>query len=307
MSTRRTLLKAGLAAPILAAGGPVMAAAKGALGAIRAVTITAPDVRVAEEAWVKHLDHKLIGRGVVSKAEAMSWGAPAVAGKPIVTLGPASGEPTYIRFVEQASGPEYDPKGTYGWNATEITVQNSDELYERLKVSAFKPDGPPRTIPTYDYLRAMQAYGPADERVYLTWIRELRPDLAVAKSFVGRVFITVASVPDLPAAIAFYKDTFGNESNEPRDLPSVKLATTRLDDGCKIELDQFPQPRKERRTPPGGLPPGLAMVSFECKGFDRFRNRLKGPAAVASYGAFKGRRTGVMSGAAGELIELIEA
>ena len=48
MATRRTLVKAGLAAPLLAAGAPALAAATGALGAIRAVTITAPDVQAAE-------------------------------------------------------------------------------------------------------------------------------------------------------------------------------------------------------------------------------------------------------------------
>ncbi len=309
MTTRRTLVQAGLAAaPLLALAPSVLAATGGrSLGAIRAVTITAPDVRAAEAGWIKDMGYKLIRRGAVSKAEALSWGAPATAGKAMSILGPASGEPCYLRFVEQAGGPDYDPKGTYGWNTTEITVQNSDELYERLKTSAFKPDGPPHTVPTYEYLRAMQADGPAGERLNLTWIRERKPDLAVAQSFVGRVFITVVSVPDLPAAVAFYRDTFGNESSEVHDLPRFQLVATELEDGCKIEIDQFPQPRKTRNTPPGGLPPGLALVSFECKGFDRFKDRLKGPATTAGYGAFKGRRTGVMAGAAGELIELIDA
>jgi catechol 2,3-dioxygenase-like lactoylglutathione lyase family enzyme len=309
MFTRRALVQASLAAPLLAAG-PALAAPAAvsgrSLGAIRMVTITAPDVAAATAGWTGDMGYKLVKRGAVSRAEAASWSAPAMAGKRMSVLGPASGEATYIRFVEQAADPRYEPKGCYGWNTTEITVQNSDKLYEKLKTStAFKPDGPPHTVPTYEYLRAMQADGPAGERLNLTWIRERRPDLAVATAFVGKVFITVVSVPDLPAAVAFYKDTFGNASSEVHKLPRFDLVATDLDEGCKIEIDQFPAPRKPRLAPPGGLPSGLALVSFDCAGFDRFKDRLKGPATVSTVGAYRGRRTGVVAGAAGELIELI--
>src|SRR5690606_2652160 len=116
-------------------------------------------------------------------------------------LGPASGEHCYLRFVEQATPAGYDPSQSWGWNGVEITVQNSPELYERLLESPFKVTRPPREVPTYPYLLAMGAIGPAGEKLNLTWIKEARPDLAAARSFVGRVFMTVQSVPDLPKAL----------------------------------------------------------------------------------------------------------
>ncbi len=43
-----------------------------------------------------------------------------------------------------------------------------------------------------------------------------------------------------------------------------KLATMQLGSGSKIELDRYPDLTTERRRPPGGLPPGMAIVTFEC-------------------------------------------
>jgi hypothetical protein len=54
------------------------------------------------------------------------------------------------------------------------------------------------------------------------------------------------------------------------------------------------------------LPPGLALVTFECSDFDRFADRLIAPPTQAAFAPYEGRRVGVMAGAAGELIELVE-
>jgi len=283
-----------------------MLLAEKSLGAIRAMTITAPDVTAASDAWTGFMDYRLVHRGQVSEAEAASWNAPAIAGKPTAILEPASGEPTYIRFVEQATPTGYEPQGTYGWNTTELTVQNSDALFERLKDSPFETGGPPHTVPTYEYLRAMQAVGVAGERLNLCWITEVRPDLAVAQSFVGRCFIAVMSTPDLPATLAFYEDTFGNPPSPIRDLPRFQLAVVTLADGCKLEIDQYPHPQKTRLRPTGGLPPGIAMVSFECSNVAQLQDRFIGPATVSTLPAFHGRRTGVMTGSVGEMIELLD-
>jgi hypothetical protein len=51
----------------------------------------------------------------------------------------------------------------------------------------------------------------------------------------------------------------------------------------------------------------MAMVTFECRRFDRFTPSMLAPPAPAQAPPHKGRRTGVITGAAGELIELVEA
>jgi catechol 2,3-dioxygenase-like lactoylglutathione lyase family enzyme len=276
------------------------------LGAIRGVTITAGDLAAVEQAWTRFMGYRVVQRGSVSAATAASWGAPAVAGQRVLILGPESGEPTFLRFVEQPMPDGYSPAGSFGWSTTEITVQNADTLYARLKSSPFKITGPPRLVPTYSYLRAMQAEGPAGEKLNLTWITETRPDLAVAKSFVGRCFIVVQGGPDLPASLKFYQDVFGNESSPIRDLPTIKLAVVKLDDGAKIEIDQYPAAAKPRMRPPGGLPPGVALVTFDCTAFDRQQARFLTPPIEADLEPRRGHRAATLVGPSGELIELIQ-
>lgn len=275
------------------------------LGAIRAVTLTASDLDPVEAAWTRWMDYTVAYRGAIPEELARCWGAPGLAGKRILVMGPQSGARTYLRFVEQDTPLDDRPRHAQGWTAVELTVQDSDALYERLKGSPFRVTGAPRTVPTYDYLRAMQAVGPAGEHLNLTWITQRRPDLAVAESFVDRCFITVMGVPDLPAALEFYTRTFGNAASPIRQLPQFKLAVVVLDDGSKIEIDEQAGPPPRPRAP-GGLPPGVSMVTFECADFDRYADRLIAPPVAAAFEPFAGCRVGVMSGAAGELIELIE-
>lgn len=281
------------------------APARPLLGAIRGVTLTASDLSAVEAAWTGWMGYRVVHRGPIPEAVARAWDAPALTGRPILVMGPESGAPTYLRFVEQATPDDGRPRHAQGWTAVELTVQDSDALYERLKDSPFRVAGPPRTVPTYSYLRAMQAVGPAGEHLNLTWITEPRPDLAVARSFVDRCFITVMGVPDLPAALEFYATTFGNAASPIRQLPQFKLAVVVLNDGAKIEIDEQAGPPPRPRAP-GGLPPGLAMTTFECADFDRYAGRLIAPAVPAAFEPYPGRRVGVMAGAAGELIELIE-
>ncbi len=313
MATRRDLLKAagaGLLVPLSGGTGTAWSAdAKAAtptLGAIRAVTHTAADLAAVESAWTKYMGYRVISKGRLSKQTVAGWGAPALADKPYVVLGPESGEPTYLRFVEQATPADFDFKSTFGWRTTEITVQDSDKLYERLKNSPFKTRNPPTYVPTYTYLKAMGAVGPAGERLALTWITEKRPDLAEAKSFVGRCFIATQSVPDLPATLEWYAKTFGNEASPIRQLPNFKLSVVKLSDGAKIEVDGVPDAVRPRERIGQGLPPGMAIVSFECAKFSRHAKSFIAPPAPSQLEPFSGKRVGTMLGTGGELIELIE-
>ena len=279
------------------------------LGAIRVVTITSADLAAAADAWVRYMGYHVVSRGKIPPDLAASWGAAAVTGKDYVVLGPASGEPTYLRFIDQAMPPEYSQDKSLGWKTTEITVQNSDQLYERLKVSPFKIIHPPHVIPTYPYLRAMQAEGPSGERLNLTWITEPRTDIPAARSFVGRVFIAVLASAHLPDTLKFFHDMFGNDAGPIRDVPlvpKIELSTIPLSDSCKIEVDQVAPDEKPAPRLGGGLPSGLAIVTFECRNFALLRTKFIGAPVIADLEPYRGREIASISGPSGELIELLE-
>lgn len=286
---------------------PASTTTPGGLGVIRAVTITAPELGAVESAWTRYMGYKVIAKGKVPKRTAANWDAPAVGGRPVLILGPGSGEQTFLRFVQQGKEGDDTGSGTLGWSTTEITVQDTDKLYEKLKDSPFTVTHPPAPIPTYSYLKAMHAIGPAGEQLNLTWITEPRPDLAVAKSLVGRCFITVLGAPDLPAALEFYHRTFGNTPSPIRQLPSLQLAVVPLADGAKIEIDHYGPKAHPRTRPDGGLPPGVALVTFDCSRFDALQDRFLHPAARNELQPFPGRAAATLRGPAGELIEVLKA
>jgi catechol 2,3-dioxygenase-like lactoylglutathione lyase family enzyme len=292
------------------------------LGPIRAVTTTAADLDAVEDAYARHLGYRVRARGVVAESTAIGWGAPAVAGKPLLVMAPQSGNPTVLRFVEQALPEGYRPCVTYGWNATEIVVQDTDALEAALKGSPFDIRFPPKPLDGLPDIRAMQGIGPAGELLYLTWIQKPIPghDLPVAASFVDQCFIAVAGGPDMEAMRGFYRDVFGAQPGgvgHPRigvissayglsPETTFPLATVPLGGGSLIELDEYPPLATERPRPEGGLPAGMAIVTFECPDLARVAGRLIAPPAPAGLPPYEGRPTATLVGAAGELIELIE-
>lgn len=309
--TRRNLLQGAAAGLLLPIGmrwsDAIAQTGEPTLGAIRAVTITASDLPAVEAAWTKYMGYRLVRRGKLSAVTAKSWGAPALQDAQYIILGPVSEEQFYLRFVEQATPDGYDPSQSWGWNKIEITVQNSLELHERLKDSPFQITRPPREVPTYPYLLAMGAIGPAGEQLNLTWIKEPRPDLAMAKSFVGRAFMTTQTAPDLRQALDFYRTTFGSKPSPIRKLPSLELSVVPLNDGCKIEVDQYSGANGKPRDRVGnGLPPGVAMVTFECSAFDSLKDKFISAPVENVIEPFQGRRAAVMHGVGDALMELVE-
>ena len=273
------------------------------LGPIRGVTYTVPDLQAVEAAYVGELGYRVLQRGVVGAQMAASLQAPAEAGRPLLTLGPASGEAARLRFIESPAATGWRALTTFGWNATEFVVQDVDALADRLNSGAFEIIGPPKGLTRFPMIRAMQAIGPAGECCYFT---EVGPgsglDLAPALSFVGRVFIVVAAGPDADALLTSYA-RFDNETDAPvatpvrvisdaHGLPAETLhrhGLIRLGGGALIELDAYPSSARPRRCGQGELPPGMAAVSFEVE---------EGQARGAGAG-------GCLFGAAGERIELV--
>jgi len=289
---------------------------------IRAVTTTAADLKAVEDAYSRYLGYRTVQRGKVSHITAKGWGAPAVAGKNLLVMMPESGEQTYLRFVEQTLPAGFKPFTTYGWNATEIAVQDTDALIAGLQGSPFTVLFPPRDLSPGGDIRAAQVLGPAGEVLYLTTVGHETPgrDLHTAKSFVDRCFIAVAGGPDLEAMRSFYRDNFNSRPGPTlqsmlRVLSSANalpietkypICTIPLGGGTLIELDGYPDITKARARPPGGLPPGMAIVTFEHPRFESFAVKPFAPPHDCELPPYRDHKTVTVVGAAGELIELIE-
>ena len=84
-------------------------AARSVLGAVRAVTYTAPDLRAIETAYSEELGYVVAARGRVPGAQARAWGAPAVEGWPMLTLRPAFDESDRGRLIRWIT--HYEPPG----------------------------------------------------------------------------------------------------------------------------------------------------------------------------------------------------
>jgi hypothetical protein len=278
------------------------------LGAIRAVTITVPALDPVEHAYTNFLGHRVVARGTVSAAASVSWGAPATAGCRLLVLAPAVGEETFLRFIEDPLAGAAPPFGSFGWNATELTVLDTDALAASLAGSPFTIIGPPANLTGFEWIRAMQVLGPAGECLYLTDVAK-DAGLAHARGPVGQVFIVVCAGPDVGAMAGFYRDRFQAEVSDPVQVPigvinrahglpagtKHGLALVTLPGGTRLELDQYPASATVRPVRAGHLPPGMSVVSFDG-----------GIAAErADIPPFEGRPVVCLKGEAGELIELV--
>jgi hypothetical protein len=291
------------------------------LGAIRAITTTVPDIAVIEESYSRFLGYRTVQHGVVSPATAQSWGAPGVAGNRLLVMMPESGDETYLRFVEQPMPSGFKPLTSYGWNATEILVQNPYGLAKRLAGSPFRIIGPPHELDGLPGIVAMQVIGPAQEILYFTYKTPVAgADTPLARSFVDYCFIAVMGGPDMNAMLAFYRNTFGNPPGNVAQIPITvlsdanglaqdtryPLATILLEGPKKLEVDQYPPSATKRPRPPGGLAPGMAIVTFAHGRLDRLSHKGFRPPRSSDMPPFTDHRTIAFAGAAGELIELVE-
>lgn len=288
-----------------------------ALGRIRAVTYTVPDLQSIEETYTRWLRYRVVARGEVPAAVAASWGAPAMSGCAFATLAPESGEDTYLRFIHDPLAGDWHALKTHGWNVSELVVRDVDALAVSLAESPFRIIGPPASLQRFPMIRAMQVLGPCGECLYFTQVGDGSGlDLAQAESLVGRVFIVVAGGPDLLALFATYA-IFENDVDPPvatrvrvislaNDLPldtEHAHGLIKLGEGTLIELDRYPDATRPRATRAGALPPGMAMVSFDID--DLGVAEPIGPIAPALLPHGESRAA-VLRGAAGELIELVE-
>ncbi len=277
------------------------------LGAIRRVTLSAADLDAVEQAYCNFLEYRVTERSQVSDIEAAAWGAEKSAGAASLTLQPAGGDDFEFRFIAGPANPDYVPLTTYGWNASEIMVQNVDEMAEKVAGSPFEIVGEPRNLSFSDDIRAMQLRGPADEIVYLTEFKNPVPGLSVpvARSAVDRTFIVILGGPAMDSLQDFYHNTFG-VPKAPAVASRVTMLSKALGVSIEtlypiaalglageslIEVDEMPAQVGPREQHQGYLPPGIAMVGFDCD---------KIPDSAVSIG----NDISIMTGVTGELIEL---
>jgi catechol 2,3-dioxygenase-like lactoylglutathione lyase family enzyme len=292
------------------------------LKAILAVTILSPDLEVIEQAYAKWLGYRVAERGVVSEELATLWGSPAGAGRPYLLMQPESGERVYLRFIEAGPVALVEPMKTLGWGSTELLVTDPDALAARLEGSPFKIVGPPRPLSVDPKIRAMQVVGPANEMLYLT---RLPPgaagfDLGTAQTFVDRVFIMVVGGRKMEAMIEFYDGLLGLPATKPFPAQvtvinqayglapehKITMALAPLPKRFLVEIDEFPPQGVERPRPEGELPPGVAMVSFEVESLDAPGLEPLAPPTRIDSAPYAGRRSAIIKGPAGELLELVE-
>jgi catechol 2,3-dioxygenase-like lactoylglutathione lyase family enzyme len=292
------------------------------LTVIIAVTMTAPDLAAVERAYGEFLGYRVVERGAVSAELASAWNAPAVAGREFLLMQPESGEPVYLRVVQQEAIAGFEAMKTWGWNSNEILVQDTYAIRERLEGSPFRIVGEPRGLSMNPEIIAMQAIGPAEELIYLTRIPEGKSlfNLGSAQSFVDRTFIVVLGGPDMQAMRSFYGEKLGMPTTDPAPstisvlakawgLPpdhSFPLGLVRFERDFLIELDEYPVGATARPQRQGELPPGMAMVTFGVKDLDALDVEFLSAPRRIEHPPYSGGRATLIRGAAGELIELVE-
>ena len=293
------------------------------LKSILMVTIMAANLFQVEQAYRNDLDYRVVDRGAVSGELAEAWDAAGVTGRAYITLQPSSNEPVYLRFIEDTSGTPFEPMKTEGWNAVEILVQDPDVLAQALDQSVhFNVVGRPRYLTEKRNIKAMQATGPANELIYFTNIGDPEKSgfgLQPARSYIDRVFIMVVGARDHAALGEFYRTVLGMTVTAPMPyrigvlsraygMPAEtrhELSIVQISERFLIELDRYPDAATARNTTPDTLPPGIAMVTFEVAEWRADLPYAAAPVRQSSF-PYLGRRAGVITGAAGEYIELVE-
>ena len=291
------------------------------------ITLCAPDLGLVETEYSKFLNYIVVDRGQVSDELATVWNAPRMVGRDYLLMQPESKAPFYLRFVQADPVDGYGPMKTFGWNATEILVQDPDDLARNLRKqdSLFRIIGEPRPLSATSNIRAMQVVGPADEVLYLTRIPVSPPGApssgrSSAQTYVDRVFIVIVGGPDIQAMRKFYRDVFDMPVSDPGEARMTVLnkahgfdiervhpiAMARVSDEFAIEIDGYPSTATSRPQRYGELPPAMAIVGFEVDSLDGFQDRFLAPARVIDALPYNGRKVAIIRGATGELIELIE-
>lgn len=295
-----------------------------ALRFLSAITYCVENLETAESAWREYLGYTTIDTGKVDTAHCAAWDTPGAVGQAYCLMQPASGEPVYIRFVESGEAYPFGPPGHFGWCASEFLVKNPDALAQRLADSPFRRlAGPADLFPRPKAPRAMQIVGPCGEVVYFTRILPggSRYGLKGAKADVDRAFIVPVGGPSMAEMRRFYGGVLGLRTMEPMAFVNPIMAHVCAVDSYTvfstaiapipgrrflIEMDELPSGVTPRPRRSGMLPPGMSMVSFRTENLDAIDVEFRAPPISLDRPPYDGNRVAVITGPAGEWLELIE-
>lgn len=283
-------------------------------------TLVVPDIGRTVDAYSRFLYASPLEEGAVSEAQARLWGKPRLAGCPLVTLQSPSGFP-WLRVVGCPGVLPARPFLELGWLALEVLVADVEALSRALTDSPFEIVRKSLNRTGAAGVRVMQVVGPAGEVLYLTELEEAAAPFNIepATCPVDRLFNPVSACLRRDEALAIFRKLGAQRSwrydsrllsiNRAHGLDaSVKhpIATVQLAGQSSVEINQLGLARS-RRLSEGLLPAGIAIVSFVLNNLDNMGLRPVSPPQVLDGALYRGQRVAVCRGAAGELLELIEA
>ncbi len=291
---------------------------------IAIVTVMVKSLEITELLYQSELSYKLIHKGVISEDMASGWGTKNIAGRPFLLMGPTNNEAVYLRFIESE---EFDKNfrslKTFGWNAIEILVRDTEKIFLTMKDSQyFRIVGKPVYISDEKSIKAMQVLGPSNELIYFTSIEKPEKTglmIKEASTEIDRIFIMILGVDNIESLRRYYSEKFNIVTSDPapyrirtlsneHGLPietKFPLSIAKLSDKSLIEIDEYPKASIYRENKANELPPGIAMVSFYV---DSIPNNLPfiSPVTANKESPYNNRKSAVIRGAVGELIEIIE-
>lgn len=294
------------------------------LKSILAVTLSCSDLDAVERAYVDWLGYEVIERSVIDEPNARALGAAAISGSTCIILQPASRTETFLRVIQRPAVPGYRSLHHHGWNANEILVQDPHSLAARFSAvdSPFRVVGPPAPLDSSPSVVAMQAIGPAGELNYFTRIPPGGGTFikTSAATPIDRTFIVVLGGAALepmqnfyrslgvqvtaayPAEVRLLQEAYGlpRESRTPTALATLSPAAL-------IELDEMPDGALPRPRALDDLPAGFALMSFLVDTLDSLPVNWTVPPSLQHGALYQGRRAGIVCGAAGEWLELVES
>ena len=287
------------------------------LGPTLTGTVVVPDLDAAAAAYCSHLHASVLEQGEVSAEQALLWGKPRLEGTPFTTLQSASGHP-WVRFLGVPGLLPARPFLELGWMALEVLVEDVDALAESLQESPFEIVREPVGK---DNVRGMQVSGPSGEVLYLTQVIEPEDPFNIkpAQAPVDRLFSPVSACLRRDEGLSVYSRLGAKQSwrfettirsvNRAHGLDeSLKhpVATIQLAGRSMVEINQLGMARS-RPPSEGLLPAGIAMVTFVVDNLDNVGLQTISPPQTPAGALYGGQRVVTCRGAAGELLELIEA
>lgn len=283
------------------------------LGPCLKATLCTPDLGRSIEAWQGSLHHHVHAQGVLGAERAAQLGVPVMAGSRHALLANELDEP-WLELIERPDTPVPDPFRHSGWFSLEINVADVEGLRATLDESFFEVIGEPANLDISDHIRAMQVIGPAGEVLYLTQVKAAVPpfELPFARCPVDRLFIPVMLAPDRDEAALIFEQLNGHAGmkfetritviNRARGLELTHrhpVTTLQLAGSNLLEIDQL-ENLQPRTSEDGFLPAGIAAITFSIQSLASRLPKIPDSERQLHHGH------ACLSGAAGELIELVE-